>query len=85
MIGWFELSNERFYLQSNRDPNSTKTLKAFEDSIQWARNSKFDDDDIEEAKLSVFSAVSHILPTLIRIAGLLARRNDSHISTVMEY
>ena len=41
-----------------RDPNFEGTLSAFEDSIQWALKGKFTDQDIEEAKLSVFAEVS---------------------------
>ncbi|XP_065057689.1 presequence protease, mitochondrial-like [Rhopilema esculentum] len=46
-----------FSFFSYRDPNSTKTLKAFDESIQWAVNSNFTDEDIEEAKLSVFASI----------------------------
>ena len=41
-----------------RDPNFEGTLSAFENSVQWAVNGKFTDQDIEEAKLSVFAEVS---------------------------
>ena len=40
------------------DPNTIETLKAFEDCIKWAANGSFSDDDIDEAKLGVFSQVS---------------------------
>lgn len=40
-----------------RDPNFEGTLSAFENSVQWALDGKFTDQDIEEAKLSVFAEV----------------------------
>lgn len=43
--------------QSLRDPNSTQTLSAFRGGVEWARGGKFTQQDIDEAKLSVFSAV----------------------------
>jgi len=46
-----------FSFFSYRDPNTVKTLEAFNGSIDWACNGEFTNDDIEEAKLSVFSAV----------------------------
>lgn len=46
-----------FSFYSYRDPNFEGTLSAFEDSIQWALEGKFTDQDIEEAKLSVFAEV----------------------------
>lgn len=48
-----------FSFYSYRDPNTMHTLKAFSDSAQWASNGEFTADDIEEAKLSVFSAIDH--------------------------
>ena len=48
-----------------RDPNSTKTLQSFEDSITWAADGNFAVDDIEEAKLSVFAAVGFLVIWLI--------------------
>lgn len=43
--------------QSLRDPNSTQTLSAFRGGVEWARAGRFTQQDIDEAKLSVFSAV----------------------------
>lgn len=40
-----------------RDPNSLGTMSVFRRSIAWARAGKFTQEDIDEAKLSVFSAV----------------------------
>lgn len=42
---------------SYRDPNSTQTLSAFRGGVEWAREGKFTQQDVDEAKLSVFSAV----------------------------
>uniref|UniRef100_A0A671NIE5 Presequence protease, mitochondrial n=1 Tax=Sinocyclocheilus anshuiensis TaxID=1608454 RepID=A0A671NIE5_9TELE len=46
-----------FSFYSYRDPNSTQTLSAFRGGVEWARAGKFTQQDINEAKLSVFSAV----------------------------
>uniref|UniRef100_A0A8C1IT34 Presequence protease, mitochondrial n=1 Tax=Cyprinus carpio TaxID=7962 RepID=A0A8C1IT34_CYPCA len=46
-----------FSFYSYRDPNSTQTLSAFRGGVEWARAGKFTQQDIDEAKLSVFSAV----------------------------
>uniref|UniRef100_A0A6Q2ZE56 Presequence protease, mitochondrial n=1 Tax=Esox lucius TaxID=8010 RepID=A0A6Q2ZE56_ESOLU len=40
-----------------RDPNSVQTLAAFRKGVDWARSGAFTQQDIDEAKLSVFSAV----------------------------
>ncbi len=42
---------------SLRDPNTTQTLSAFRRGVEWVREGKFTQQDIDEAKLSVFSAV----------------------------
>ena len=40
------------------DPNTVETLRSFQECIEWAVNGSFSDDDIDEAKLGVFSQVS---------------------------
>ncbi|KAK1878827.1 Presequence protease mitochondrial [Dissostichus eleginoides] len=40
-----------------RDPNSMQTLSAFRRGVDWAKSGDFSQQDIDEAKLSVFSAV----------------------------
>ena len=40
-----------------RDPNSMATLSAFRRGVDWARSGGFSQQDVDEAKLSVFSAV----------------------------
>ena len=42
------------------DPNSIDTLKSFQECIEWAVSGNFSDDDIDEAKLGVFSQVNAI-------------------------
>lgn len=42
---------------SARDPNAAQTLSAFEESVDWVKTGTFTQQDIDEAKLSVFSAV----------------------------
>ncbi|XP_071792109.1 presequence protease, mitochondrial-like [Asterias amurensis] len=46
-----------FKFYSYRDPNSLQTLEAFDRSVEWAIEGPFSQQDIDEAKLSVFSAV----------------------------
>lgn len=46
-----------FSFYSYRDPNSLQTLDAFHKGVDWARSGQFTQQDIDEAKLSVFSAV----------------------------
>ncbi|XP_066441695.1 presequence protease, mitochondrial isoform X2 [Eleutherodactylus coqui] len=46
-----------FTFYSYRDPSSLSTLSTFEKAIDWARSGKFTSQDLDEAKLSVFSAV----------------------------
>ncbi|XP_055521306.1 presequence protease, mitochondrial [Leucoraja erinacea] len=56
--GGANLSNSGlFSFYSYRDPNSLGTMSVFRRSIAWARAGKFTQEDIDEAKLSVFSAV----------------------------
>lgn len=40
-----------------RDPNSVQTLSAFHKGVEWAKSGRFSQQDVDEAKLSVFSAV----------------------------
>ncbi|CAK6968750.1 presequence protease%2C mitochondrial [Scomber scombrus] len=46
-----------FTFYSYRDPNSVQTLSAFRKGVDWAKSGEFTQQDIDEAKLSVFSAV----------------------------
>lgn len=46
-----------FSFYSYRDPNSLQTLSAFQRGVAWAREGTFTQQDIDEAKLSVFSSV----------------------------
>ncbi|XP_028282436.1 presequence protease, mitochondrial [Parambassis ranga] len=46
-----------FSFYSYRDPNSVQTLSAFRRGVDWAKSGQFSPQDIDEAKLSVFSAV----------------------------
>uniref|UniRef100_A0A3Q2YVU2 Pitrilysin metalloproteinase 1 n=1 Tax=Hippocampus comes TaxID=109280 RepID=A0A3Q2YVU2_HIPCM len=46
-----------FSFYSYRDPNSVQTLSAFSKGVNWVKSAKFTQQDIDEAKLSVFSAV----------------------------
>ncbi|TKC33751.1 hypothetical protein EI555_021081 [Monodon monoceros] len=46
-----------FTLYSYRDPHSTETLQSFLRAVDWAKSGRFTQQDINEAKLSVFAAV----------------------------
>uniref|UniRef100_A0A665XEJ9 Presequence protease, mitochondrial n=1 Tax=Echeneis naucrates TaxID=173247 RepID=A0A665XEJ9_ECHNA len=46
-----------FSFYSYRDPNTAQTLSAFRKGVDWAKSGQFTQQDIDEAKLSVFSAV----------------------------
>ncbi|XP_019848663.1 PREDICTED: presequence protease, mitochondrial-like isoform X1 [Amphimedon queenslandica] len=49
--------NGIFSFFSYRDPHSLDTVNRFNDSIDWVTSRSFTDEDVEEAKLSVFSQV----------------------------
>lgn len=57
--GWVhvDLDASRHQSLSDRDPNSVQTLSAFDESVDWVKAGTFTQQDIDEAKLSVFSAV----------------------------
>ncbi|GAA6216215.1 presequence protease, mitochondrial [Lates japonicus] len=46
-----------FSFYSYRDPNSVQTLSSFRKGVDWAKSGQFTQQDIDEAKLSIFSAV----------------------------
>ncbi|CAM4600021.1 unnamed protein product [Lepidochelys kempii] len=46
-----------FTFYSYRDPNSISTFSTFEKAAEWAQSGEFAQQDIDEAKLAVFSAV----------------------------
>jgi Zn-dependent M16 (insulinase) family peptidase len=45
-----------FYFYSYRDPNITKTLRAFQEAIDTVANGDFDESDLEEAKLETIQS-----------------------------
>uniref|UniRef100_A0A2K5QPV1 Presequence protease, mitochondrial n=1 Tax=Cebus imitator TaxID=2715852 RepID=A0A2K5QPV1_CEBIM len=49
--------NGIFTFYSYRDPNTMETLQSFGKAVDWAKSGKFTQQDIDEAKLSVFSTV----------------------------
>ncbi|XP_028329334.1 presequence protease, mitochondrial isoform X2 [Gouania willdenowi] len=55
--GGAKMGGGLFSFYSYRDPNSVQTLSAFHKGVEWAKSGKFTQQDIDEAKLSVFSAV----------------------------
>ncbi|XP_026887832.2 presequence protease, mitochondrial isoform X1 [Electrophorus electricus] len=46
-----------FAFYSYRDPNCSQTLAAFRKGVEWVCDGKFTQQDVDEAKLSVFSTV----------------------------
>lgn len=46
----------RFF--SYRDPNNLKTIERFENGIDWISEGSFTQQDVDEAKLSIFQTVS---------------------------
>ncbi|KAM9323323.1 presequence protease, mitochondrial [Pholidichthys leucotaenia] len=66
-----------FTFYSYRDPNSVQTLSAFHNGVDWAKSGKFTQQDIDEAKLSVFSAVdSPVAPADKGMAQFLSGITD---------
>lgn len=55
--GGARMGSGLFSFYSYRDPNSMQTLSAFHKGVDWAKSGQFSQQDIDEAKLSVFSAV----------------------------
>lgn len=43
-----------------RDPNTSSTLDVIEQSLDWLKSGSYDDSDIAESKISVFSEVQCI-------------------------
>lgn len=41
----------------NRDPNCSQTLEVFRSCVGWAQDGRFTQQDVDEAKLSIFSTV----------------------------
>lgn len=63
-----------------RDPNSVQTLSAFRKGVDWAKSGTFTQQDIDEAKLSVFSAVdSPVAPADKGEAAAVTSRSDPRI------
>ncbi|XP_048873613.1 presequence protease, mitochondrial-like isoform X4 [Brienomyrus brachyistius] len=46
-----------FSFYSYRDPNCMQTLSTFSRAVEWAKNGKFSQQDVDEAKLSTFATV----------------------------
>lgn len=46
-----------FTLSSHYDPNTFKTLEAYEKALQWATRGEFSERDLQEALLSIFSSI----------------------------
>ncbi|XP_047018440.1 presequence protease, mitochondrial isoform X2 [Ictalurus punctatus] len=46
-----------FAFYSYRDPNCSQTLEVFRSGVEWAQDGRFTQQDVDEAKLSIFSIV----------------------------
>lgn len=69
-----------FTFYSYRDPNSVQTLSAFRRGVDWAKSGLFTQQDIDEAKLSVFSAVdSPVAPASKGIGRFLSGVTDEKL------
>lgn len=62
-------------LWSPRDPRSTETLQSFLKAVDWAKAGRFTEQDIDEAKLSVFSVVD--APVAPSDRGMWHKRHSS--------
>ncbi|XP_067127362.1 presequence protease, mitochondrial-like [Centruroides vittatus] len=60
--GCFQSPGGTFNFFSYRDPNTKKTLQAFQDSVHWLLNGDFSSEDIHEAKLRTFGDVDKPVP-----------------------
>ncbi|XP_036940263.1 presequence protease, mitochondrial [Acanthopagrus latus] len=72
-----------FTFYSYRDPNSVQTLSVFRRGVDWAKSGQFTQQDIDEAKLSVFSAVdSPVAPSNkgmgLFLSGVTDEMKQSH-------
>ncbi|XP_047446462.1 presequence protease, mitochondrial [Mugil cephalus] len=66
-----------FSFYSYRDPNSVQTLSAFRKGVDWAKSGQFTQQDIDEAKLSIFSSVdSPVAPADKGMARFLSGVTD---------
>ncbi|KAL5006088.1 hypothetical protein ScPMuIL_017246 [Solemya velum] len=54
--------NGVFSFFSYRDPNSLQTLEVFDKAVEWSAEGGFTDEDIDEAKLSVFQESDKPVP-----------------------
>ena len=54
-------------MAASRDPNSMKTLAAFDGAVDWAVDGSFTQSDVDEAKLSIFSQVTNLFCKVSRV------------------
>ncbi|KAF1384224.1 hypothetical protein PFLUV_G00140490 [Perca fluviatilis] len=74
-----------FSFYSYRDPNSVQTLSAFRKGVDWAKSGQFSQQDIDEAKLSVFSAVdSPVAPSSKGMGRFLSGVSDEMLQNHRE-
>ena len=79
--GGAEGTKSLFHFYSYRDPNLQKTLETFSQSVAWAVGGSFTEQDIDEAKLSVFQRVdSPITPGMKGMRQFLNGIDDDTFS-----
>lgn len=65
---------------SPRDPRATETLQSFAKAVDWAKSGRFTQQDIDEAKLSVFSAVDAPVAPSDRGIGSKSQRAPPYVA-----
>ncbi|XP_032387817.1 presequence protease, mitochondrial [Etheostoma spectabile] len=83
--GGAKMGGGLFSFYSYRDPNSVQTLSAFRKGVDWAKSGQFSQQDIDEAKLSVFSAVdSPVAPSSKGMGRFLSGVTDEMLQNHRE-
>uniref|UniRef100_A0AAQ4Q688 Presequence protease, mitochondrial n=1 Tax=Gasterosteus aculeatus aculeatus TaxID=481459 RepID=A0AAQ4Q688_GASAC len=75
--GGARMSGGLFSFYSYRDPTPVQTLSVFRRGVDWAKSGQFSQQDIDEAKMSVFSSVdSPVSPANKGLDGFLTGVTD---------
>lgn len=74
---FFNMISGNFYMYSYRDPNLKSTLKAFEEAIQHTAEGIFDDNDLEEAKLTIIQSLDSPVSPGSRASVAFSQRREN--------
>ncbi|XP_037315052.2 presequence protease, mitochondrial [Pungitius pungitius] len=75
--GGARMSDGLFSFYSYRDPSPVQTLSVFRRAVDWAKSGQFSQQDIDEAKMSVFSSVdSPVSPANKGVDGFVSGVTD---------